>query len=87
MFEKSGVPEDLLEPKNNEVIVLPFQSAQTPPLSESDLTLTTGSVRYSLEKAGVEGNSEYESAMRMRERLSRNHIVLHKIERTVPGRE
>ena len=95
LFEKSGVPEYSLEPKDDEVIVLPSESAQTPgidrrvspPLSESDPTVESGSARFSLKKPAVDETSEYESAIRMRDRLSRNQIVPHKVERTVPGSE
>ena len=95
LFEKSGVPEYLLEPKDDEVIILPSGSTQTPavdrrvspPLSESVPTVETGSARLSLKKPAVEVSSEYGSALRMRERLSRNQIVPHKVERVIPGSE
>ena len=95
LFEKSGVPEYSLEPKDDEVIVLPSESAQTPgidrrvspPLSESDPTVESGSARFSLKKPAVDETSEYESAIRMRDRLSRNQIVPHKVERPVAGSE
>ena len=59
----------------------------SPPLPENDPTVESGSTRFSLKKPAVEVNSEYESAVRMRDRLSRNQIVPHKVERTVPDSE